>query len=244
MKHGVLFFVFLSFASLSVAETLEFTFSDFPPFEYTEFGSVAGINKEIVEEACRRLGVTPVFTQLPWKRALKYAKEGRVDAVFSLFKNEERVKYFNFPQENLNTVKMVLLTNRESDVEVTCLEDMRGKKVGIYLGSSYGETFDAADQIIKDPASTNELLLRKQARGRTDLIIIDERVARYWSKKIGMENRFKILSFTVTEERTYVAFSKAKANKNKKNMADRFSEVFKEMKNDGFIENIYNNYKF
>lgn len=242
MKHGVLFFVFLSFASLSMAETLEFAFSDFPPFEYTEFGSVAGINKEIVEEACRRLEVTPVFTQLPWKRALKYAKEGRVDAVFALFKNEERVKYFNFPQENLNTVKMVLLTNRESDVEVTCLEDMRGEKVGIYLGSSYGEKFDAADQIIKDPASTNELLLRKQARGRTDFIIIDERVARYWSKKIGMENRFKILSFTVTEERTYVAFSKAKANK--KNMADRFSEVFKEMKNDGFIENIYNNYKF
>ena len=71
-----------------MAETLEFVFSDFPPFEYIENGSSVGINKEIIEEACRRLDVTPVFRQLPWKRALEYVKEGSADAVFSLFKND------------------------------------------------------------------------------------------------------------------------------------------------------------
>ena len=214
MKAFALFLMFMSFTSLSAAETLKFVFSDFPPFEYTDNGSSAGINKEIIEEACRRLGVTPVFNQLPWKRALDYAKEGKTDAVFSLFKNDERNRYYNFPQENINTVRMVLITNRESSIEITSLEDLRGRKVGVYLGSSYGDQFDTADWIIKETATTNKSLLRKQDSGRTDVSVIDERVATYWCRKIGMEERFRIHSYIVTENPTYVAFSKVKEEKN------------------------------
>ncbi len=64
------------------AETLEFVFSDFPPFEYGEGRSVKGINKEMLEEACQRLNITPVFLKLPWKRALAYVKHGKGDAIF------------------------------------------------------------------------------------------------------------------------------------------------------------------
>ena len=152
MKYWAWFLFLLSFASFSMAETLEFVFSDFPPFEYMENGSAAGINKEIVQEACRRLDMTPVFIQLPWKRALEYAKDGSADGVFSLFKNDERVQYYNFPEENINTVKMVLITNRENDIEIKSLEDLKGKVVGVYLGSSYGEQFDSAIWINKSPA--------------------------------------------------------------------------------------------
>jgi len=100
------------------AETLEFVFSDFPPFEYVEGRSVKGINKEILEEACQRLNVTPVFLKLPWKRALAHVKHGNGDAIFSLFKNEERLKYYNYPDENLNNVKMVLKTNKKSKIKI------------------------------------------------------------------------------------------------------------------------------
>ncbi len=242
MKFWILLFLLLSFASFSTAETLEFVFSDFPPFEYTENNTVAGINKEIIEEACRRLEITPVFTQLPWKRALKYAKEGQADAIFSLFKNDERVQYYNFPEENINTVKMVLITNRENDIEIKSMEDLKGKVVGVYLGSSYGEKFDSAEWINKTPAATNESLLRKQVVGRTDVVVIDERMAKYWCKKIDAENKFKTLSFTVTENPTYVAFSKASEKESGKNIAQKFSEVLKAMRNEGFMEEVNKKY--
>ena len=244
MKFCTWFLLFLSFASYSTAETLEFVFSDFPPFEYTENGIAAGVNKEIIAEACRRLDITPDFTQLPWKRALKYAKDGRSDAIFSLFKNDERIQYYNFPAEPINTVKMVLITNRENDIEVKSLEDLKGKVVGVYLGSSYGERFDSAVWINKSLATTNESLLRKQVAGRTDVVVIDERVAKYWCNKIGAENKFKTLSFTVIENPTYVAFSKEKGNENGKNLALRFSEVLKEMRNEGFMEDVNKKYMF
>lgn len=244
MKFCTLLLLFLSFASYSTAETLEFVFSDFPPFEYTEDGIVAGVNKEIIAEACRRLDITPTFTQLPWKRALKYAKEGRADAIFSLFKNDERIQYYNFPDENINTVKMVLITNRENDIEIKSLEDLKDKTVGVYLGSSYGEKFDSAEWINKAPAATNESLLKKQVVGRTDVVVIDERMAKYWCKKIGAENRIKTLSFIVTENPTYVAFSKAKEKENGEDLANRFSAVFKEMKDEGFMEEVNKKYMF
>lgn len=244
MKYCVLLLFLLSFASFSIAETLEFVFSDFPPFEYTENGSSTGINKKIIEEACNRLDLTPVFIQLPWKRALQYAKEGGADAIFSLFENDERIRYYNFPEENINTVRMVLVTNRESNIEINSIEDMKGKRVGIYLGSSYGEKFDTTDQIVKDPATTNESLLRKQAAKRTDFAIIDERVAKYWFKQIGMEDTFRILDYVVTEKNTYVAFSKATEKVNGKYIASKFSAVLKEMKAEGFIEEINAKYMF
>lgn len=244
MKYSAWFLMFLTFTSVCTAETLEFVFSDFPPFEYTENGSPAGINKEIIEEACRRLDVTPVFRQLPWKRALKSVKDGKSDAVFSLFKNEERIRYYSFSEENINTVRMVLITDRVSTIEINTLEDLKDKKTGVYLGSSYGDKFDRADWIIKETATTNESLLRKQDAGRTDVAVIDERVAEYWCKKIGMETRFRILSFIINENPTHVAFSKAKGENNGKDWAPRFSDVFKEMKNEGFIEKINKKYMF
>jgi len=244
MKYCAMFLLLLSFTPSSMAETLEFVFSDFPPFEYTENGSSTGINTEIIEEACNRLDVTPVFIKLPWKRALEYAKKGSADVVFSLFKNDERIKYYNFTEENINKVRMVLITNRESNIKINSMEDMNGKRVGVYLGSSYGEKFDASDQIEKDPATTNESLLRMLAAKRTDFAIIDERVAKYWCKKIGMENRFKVLSYIVTEKNTFIAFSKAKNKMNGKNLADRFSAVLKEMKAEGLIDKINATYMF
>lgn len=244
MRYFICFLLFITFvfSSCCVAGTLKFVFSDFPPFEYSENGIVTGINKEIIEEACKRINIKPIFLELPWKRALKYAEKGKADAVFSLFKNDERINKFYFPNENLNVVKMVLLVNHESDIEISNWGDLTGKKLGIFLGSSYGIKFDNDEKIIKHSTATNESLIRMQAARRVDITVIDERVAKFWSKKIGMENRFKILNFIVTEKPTYIAFSRVK-EKNK-NWAVLFSDALREMKDDGHIKRINKKYSF
>lgn len=231
--HIIFLVVFLP--SSAVAGSLRFVYSNFPPFEYKEDNAAEGINVEIIKEACRRLGVSPVFEQLPWKRALSCARTGDADAVFSLFKNKDRIRHYDYPKENINTVKMVLIANMESDIRITSLEDLRRKTVGVYHGSSYGEHFDQAGWIRKEPAHSNRSLLRKQSLGRTDVTVMDERVARYWSRKIGRGNRFKTLDYTVTFNPTYVAFSKAKREQTGVHWAKKFSVVLKEMKTEGLF---------
>ncbi len=86
MRHLIFFLLFLSFAIPAQAQTLEFVYSKFPPFEYHEGDTDIGMNIDILKEACRRLNITPVFRELPWKRALGYAEHGKTDAIFSLLK--------------------------------------------------------------------------------------------------------------------------------------------------------------
>ncbi len=236
--------LFMNVSFILEAETLEFVFSEFPPFEYLEERSEIGINIIILQEACNRLHITPKFRQLPWQRALGYVKHGRTDAIFSLFKNNERLKYLNYPDEHINSVKMILIAKRESDIDVIKMEDLKGKTIGVYRGSSYGKEFDNCDWIIKDLGNTNEALLKKLAVGRTHFVVMDERVAKYWYEKLDMKNKFKIQDYVIFTSPTYVAFSKIKEKQSNKGWARKFSAVLKKMKNDGFMENLKKKYEF
>lgn len=244
MKYLAIVMLLIMVPAIVVADSLEFVFSDFPPFEYIEEDVATGMNIEILVEACRRLNVKPKFRQLPWKRALRNVKFGDADAIFSLFKTRERMKYYNYPDEHMNAVNMILITNSDNKISVKDLKDLRGKRVGVYLGSSYGEEFDNSDWITKDWISNNESLLRKQAAGRTDVSVVDERVAKYWSKKLDLEDEFRILKYVVTTNPTYVAFSKIKAKKSGADWAPKFSETLKDMKKDGFVTGLQKKYSF
>lgn len=202
------------------------------------------MNKEIIEEACRRLQITPLFRKLPWKRAMEYVKIGKADAVFSIFKNNNRLKYYNYPDININRVKMVLITLKTNNIRITKLGDLRGKTVGVYLGSSYGKQFDNSDWIIKEAVVSNEALIKKQFYSRTDVMVMDECVAKYWCQKLNMKEKFKTLSYVVTTSPTYIAFSKIKSRLTGKNPAQQFSMVLKEMKQDGFINAVKKKYTF
>ena len=155
------------------------------------------------------MGITPVFCELPWKRALRNVQTGEADAVFSLFKTEERENIFIFSETSLNTVKMSLFTNRSSTLAVKSIEDLKGLKIGVYRGSSYGKVFDNFRSCIKDPANSNKQIIEKQVRNRTDIFIMDENVADYWIKKLNYTEIIKPLDFTLITQDTYIAFSKS-----------------------------------
>lgn len=244
MKYLFLILIFIVYTPSIKGDTLKFVFSDFPPFEYVDDDDAVGMNVEIIKEVCRRLNITPIFEQLPWKRALEEVKVGEADAIFSLFKNDERLKYYNYPEEKINSVKMVLITNIENEFSVANIEDLKEKRVGTYLGSSYGEKFDECRWVIRDDSPTYEGLVRKQAIGRTEVSIIDERVAKYWSDKLNLKGKFRRLQYIVSTNPTYVAFSKIKSTKNGRDWSQKFSVILKKMERDGFIKSLEERYSF
>ena len=78
-KIGWLVVMFLCWTShLHAQQTITVVFEEWPPYEYTQGNKVVGIDTEVLEEACRRIGVTPQFRSLPWARALKQVKVGMV----------------------------------------------------------------------------------------------------------------------------------------------------------------------
>ena len=193
----------------AVSEEMTFVFSEFRPYEYTEKGNAKGINIDLIKKVCTEMGIIPVFKELPWKRALDYAKSGKADAVFSLFRTGEREKIYMFPEQSLNTVKMALYKGRKNNLQITKLDDLNGLNVGVYRGSSYGPLFDRAEGFNKDAANTNRQLLYKQVKEKTDCFIMDEAVADYWISTLGYSDLIKPLDFIVYSQETFIAFNKS-----------------------------------
>ncbi len=212
-----------------------FVYEDYPPYEYMDNGVTSGIDADIIREVCQRLEIVPEFKEYPWKRALRYVKEGRADAIFSLFKTPDREKFLYYPALSINTEKNILFTLKENDYSVNRLSDLKDKTVGMVAGNSYGAEFDACEWIKKDIVSDVELLLKKQARGRTDFSVINELVGMHIVRKLGLDSKIRKLNYVVGEGPLYVAFSKAKGKKSRE-LADKFSAVLSQLKEEGFLQ--------
>ncbi len=93
----ILVFILLFSALIKTeAETKTFVFSEFYPYEYMDKDKAKGINIYLITQVCKQMGISPVFYELPWKRALRNVQTGDADAVFSLFKTDERENIFIF----------------------------------------------------------------------------------------------------------------------------------------------------
>ena len=59
------------------------------------------------------------------------------------------------------------------------LKSLKGKRVGVIRDYAYGDTFNSADNFVRDPAGDFVTNVLKMVRGRVDLTLEDEYVARY-----------------------------------------------------------------
>lgn len=229
----------LLWCALSQAEPREvrLVYEEYPPYEYSVNGQAQGINVDILREACMRLGLAPRFVSVPWVRALRMAHDGDVDGIFSLFSTEDRLQFLYFPSEPLSLERNVLVATAGAVPVIERLDDLKGLRVGVVDGNSYGAEFDSSDWIAKQPVTGSEGLLRKQAAGRTDVSVSNEWVARYLVRKLALDDRLVFLDYTVSTEPLYVAFSKAKGEQSKV-LSESFARVLKQMREEGVIDAI------
>lgn len=185
------------------AETIVLVFDSLPPYEYLENGVAKGLNVDIIKSVCKKLGVTPVFREYPWSRAMHMVKNGEADAIFSLYKTKEREEFLLYPTLPLNDETNVIIVPKESTLRAGSLDDMKKWRVGVVQDYSYGEKFDNYAAIFKEASTDNEQLLRKLEGGRLDAVIINKKV--FFNLKA--DEKFKII-YTVNTEALYIAFSK------------------------------------
>ena len=59
---------------------------EYEPFNYVdENGDFAGIDVELAQEACRRIGRTPAYQSIQWDKKDEYLADGTIDCVWSCF---------------------------------------------------------------------------------------------------------------------------------------------------------------
>jgi polar amino acid transport system substrate-binding protein len=139
-----------------------------------------GVLSRIVTEAFALEGVSVEYGFFPWKRARMNAQRGGWDGSMAwAYRRPDFVPFFLF-SEPILTVPKTLFFLKSHPVKWNSIEDLRGLRIGIAAGYTYGEEFDRAAKdgvFTVEEVTRDEQNLRKLLKGRVDAVAMEIDVA-------------------------------------------------------------------
>lgn len=199
----------------------------YPPYEMVIDGELTGFHVDLLGEVGKQLNVEVIFKSVPWKRALKMIRDGAADAITFISKTPEREEYVHFIDGNIISHTLdgfFAIKEKAGEISYTGeLKQLRGLKIGVLAGYTYGDDFDNAHFLDKDDGAKVETqLLKKLLSGRFDIAVGNVPRIRYIARGMGVEDRLEYLRPFLSNSPNYIGFSR------EKNIG-RFSEKFAEV---------------
>jgi len=233
----ILFFPFY----LSAEEPLVFgVLEDLPPYQYKEDGQLKGLDLDIGKEISDRLGIKITYKAYPWTRIKKYAEEGKIDGILSMFCLDKYLEILDFA-ESVLTTKISVFALKESNLKIERLEDLKDKKVGVIRGYTYTPEFNDYKDLKREECDDDKMLIRILEKGRFDVAVAEELPFRFISRQLGFQNKFKEL-YTLSETKVCMGFSKKALGPKSKILADKVTEIFLNLKAEGVIQRVLDKY--
>jgi polar amino acid transport system substrate-binding protein len=132
---------------------------------------------DLVEEATRRIGVTTTTAFVEAAKFTPALLTGPFDGSGAAWKDAERERALLFSQPYLEN-RLILVARRGGDVSARALAELKGKRIAIVEGYSYGDTIDTAGPtFVRSRGEEDSLaLLLKSA---VDYTLMDELVVEY-----------------------------------------------------------------
>lgn len=223
------------------AETLNFgILEDLPPFQYMENGKPKGIDIEIGNKIADLLGMEFKYKAFPWLRIKNYAQSGKIDGISSMYCMDKYLDIVDFARSPVKS-KISVFVQNESSIIVNSLDDLKGKKVGVIRGYTYSDEFSSYKGLRKIECDNDLDLIRRLNGGRIDAAIAEDIPFLYLSKQKGFIDKFKAI-YLVVENDLCIAFSKKALGAKSKILADKVTDVFKKLEEDGTVQNIIDSY--
>ncbi len=236
--------VFLFTAGSHAEErTIILAYGDFPPYEFRSEGGAKGVLVDMVKDIFNEAGIPLELQFIPFKRAFEDTKRGEIDGIFSFFKTPERLAYFDYSSPLIKN-ELVLFVRKDSKMQYTGINSLKGKRIAVMLGFSYGPEFDAATGVLRDISTSHQGSLQKVNRGRVDAYICDKVVGLYTAQKYNLLDELKYIQKPVATMNGHIGFTKEKLA----DVISRVNAVISRMRQAGeinkrineYIESLYN----
>lgn len=205
-----------------------------PPFMYRQGTEAAGVYVRLTREAFKRAGVEADIQVTAWKRAVAMADAGEA-ALGGCYMNDERLAKYDFT-DKLYDETLLLFVRKGKAFKFETMADLKGKKIGVMPGWSYGDAFDKAraDKVFTaEEVESDDQNIKKLVAGRLDAIIIEKLSARKLLGAVPAE--VEALAQPLQQLSTYVAFNK-KAGK--LSVVKKFNDALRAMRADGSYDKI------
>ena len=237
-KVAFLLVSFILFWGNSVyGEKITLAYVDFPPYEFQENGKAAGILVTIVETVFKRGNIPLELKFLPFRRAYEYTRKNEIDGLFNFYKTQKRLKFFDYSEAVIKN-PLVLFVRKGSGIRFDSLKDLKGLKVGILRGYTYGTDFDESTLFVKDAGNSHESNFRKLAAVRIDVYPCDKLVGIHVAKKMNLMSELEILPVPLKIMDGHIGFTKGKHQ----NVINIINKIILEMHQNGEIDQIISRY--
>jgi polar amino acid transport system substrate-binding protein len=177
MRRALLFLIIAVSAVAAIAQTAELRLvsTAWPPF--TNEPGQARFALDLVEAALGRVGLRSKTTIVEAAQFTTSILSDAFDGSAAAWKDPERERVLLFSQPYLEN-RLILVGRRGDDVSAAALGDLKGKRVAIVEGYSYGDALEGSGPSFvrsKSEEDSLRLLLDKGA----DYALMDELVVQY-----------------------------------------------------------------
>ena len=182
-----------------------------PPMEFLdENKNIIGYDRDIIAAIAEEIGMKSEFRNIAWDGIFASLESGQANVIASCVTiTDKRKKAYVFSDPYYEVHQAVVVAK---DSAIKKPEDLKGKKVGVQIGTTAIEALRKMNVDI-DLRTYDEvgLVFEDMRNGRLDVVVCDDPVARYYaSRKEGYKDLMKVAF--LTEDVEYIGFVFSKDN--------------------------------
>lgn len=208
-----------------------------PPYRVVSDQGVTGLYVDIFNEIASRIDWQVRYVEAPFRRVLRMMEEGSVDVMLGPLKSEKRERMMAFVAPVFPPERKLFFYHREEH-RITAYDDLRGKKIGVLSGARYFDRFDNDTNLVTEPISRYENLMKMLEKDRVDVVIAPELVGRYTVNQMGTD--VSVSPYQVPGERSYIAISRTSPLISHQ---DDIIRVFEQMRVEGTYDRLVMGYQ-
>ncbi|MES2299158.1 MAG: transporter substrate-binding domain-containing protein [Pseudomonadota bacterium] len=207
---------------------------DVPPWRT---GTGTGLNFDLLNQVASQIGITFVYSSVPWKRCLAQLKSNEMDGAFAASFVPERMDLGVYPGgaqldvgKRMHTDHFVLIRRKgtRADWDGKAFSNISGA-IGYQLGYSVGEFLRAKGMTVDEGTQSAPQLIQKLRAGRLAAAALGGSDAtRLLSGAAGAE--LEVLPIPIIEKHYYLVLSHALVRNNPQ-LANRIWNAIEEARN-------------
>ena len=204
----------------------------FEPYEYKEGGEVVGIDADIANAICEKLGYKLVIDDMDFDAIITAVTSGKADfGMAGMTITDERKQSVDFTDPYTNAVQVIIVNDENSPV--ASADDLKGKAIGVQMGTT-GDIYvtDIEDAKVERFNKGADAVLAL-TQGKVDAVVIDNQPAKAF---VAQNPGTKILDDPFENEEYAICLKQGSE------LTEKFNTALKELKDDGTIDTIIKKY--
>lgn len=219
-------------SSAKVKELHMATNAFFEPYEYYKGKKIVGIDAEIAEAICDKLGYKLVIDDMDFDSIITAVTSGKADfGMAGMTVTDERKESVDFTNSYATATQVIIVPEKDSKVNNS--KDLEKASIGVQLGTT-GDIYvsDLKDAKIErfNKGADAVLALTQE---KVDAVVIDREPAKAFVKQ---NEGIKILDEPFADEDYAICLAKGSE------LTEKFNDALKELKADGTIDKIVDKY--